>query len=927
MQKFATNVKAGVVAVGSAIVLMTALSACNRTQSTEGLINEAKQYQQKGDFKAAIIQLKNAIQKNPEDAEVRFLLGTLYNDYGDFASADKELNKAIELHLSKDKVMPALSKAMIMLGQYQKLLDATQAGNGVTPNADIDTMRGTAFLALKKFPEAKDAFEQALKATPNYPEAMIGLARYALSQKDIDAARKYAAEAVDKNPNSAECWQFKADLLRAEGKTDEALAGYEHALSIKPNLTSSRLEKAYLEISNSKFDLAKADIDAAAKTTNNPLVIKYAQALLDHSQGKDQAALDNLLLVLKAAPEHMPSVLLAGIVQYTLGSTKQAEANFNTYVTHFPENVYARKMLASATLKNGQAAKALEILTPILKDSAQDAQLFSLAGDAYMQTRDYNKATEYYEKASAIAPQSAAIHTALGMSKLGQGENARALAELEAGAKMDTKSQQAGIMLVMTQLRLKDFDKAMTSARQLEKEQPNNPMVQNLIGGVYLGKKDLNNARASFEKALTQQPGFYPAIANLTAIDIQEKKPDQAKKRLEAALEKDKKNSQFMIALAGLALSQNNTAEATTWLERNATENADSVPAAITLGAHYLRLGDKQKALTLARKLVGTYPANPEVLNLLAQVQVANDDKDGALDSYQKIAALQPDVARHQLAIAQIQMARKDENAAYESLKKAVSIQPDYLDAELGQLTLDLRKSKFDEALMLAHQIQKQKPKMAVGFEAEANVYLAQKKFEPALKALDQGFALEKSNSLVIKSHATLRQMGKAKDADARTTSWLKEHPNDIPVQMYLANVFMEDKQNKQAITQYQNVLRLEAKNAAALNNLAWLYQLEKDPKAAETAQKALDLAPESPVVLDTVGWIWAEQGNTAKALPLLKKAADLAKDATEIHYHYAVVLAKSGDKATAKKELDDLLATGKAFPQSEDAKALLKTL
>ena len=76
-----------------------------------------------------------------------------------------------------------------------------------------------------------------------------------------------------------------------------------------------------------------------------------------------------------------------------------------------------------------------------------------------------------------------------------------------------------------------------------------------------------------------------------------------------------------------------------------------------------------------------------------------------------------------------------------------------------------------------------------------------------------------------------------------------------------------------------------------------------------------------------TLGWILVEQGNTARGLPLLQKAVSLAPEAAEIRYHFALGLVKSGDKSKARKELQQLLATGKTFPRIEEAKALLKQL
>ena len=77
----------------------------------------------------------------------------------------------------------------------------------------------------------------------------------------------------------------------------------------------------------------------------------------------------------------------------------------------------------------------------------------------------------------------------------------------------------------------------------------------------------------------------------------------------------------------------------------------------------------------------------------------------------------------------------------------------------------------------------------------------------------------------------------------------------------------------------------------------------------------------------DTLGWMLAEKGNLTRALPLLQKAASAAPDAMDIRYHLVLALMQSGDKIKARKELEQMLATGKNFPQMEEAKSLLKKL
>ena len=162
MHNFASNKLVNrLVMLSTFIVLIGGgATAFGKVENTRALISEAKLYQQKGDNQAAIIQLKNALQKNPDDAEARYLLGMIYQETGDPLSAEKELRKALALGISRDKVMPGLAKVLLIQGQFQKVLDETDQTTSKGPaSPEILSLRGNAYLALKKYQDAKAAYE------------------------------------------------------------------------------------------------------------------------------------------------------------------------------------------------------------------------------------------------------------------------------------------------------------------------------------------------------------------------------------------------------------------------------------------------------------------------------------------------------------------------------------------------------------------------------------------------------------------------------------------------------------------------------------------------------------------------------------------------------------------------------------------------
>ena len=151
-------------------------------------------------------------------------------------------------------------------------------------------------------------------------------------------------------------------------------------------------------------------------------------------------------------------------------------------------------------------------------------------------------------------------------------------------------------------------------------------------------------------------------------------------------------------------------------------------------------------------------------------------------------------------------------------------------------------------------------------------------------------------------------------------------HARNYKIIRQLPDYLMND-QSKSAVEHYKIIVQQLPQYAPAVNNLASAYQQEKNPQALAYAEKAHQLAPENPAILDTLGWILVEQGNTSRGLPLLQKATSLAPQVPTIRYHLAYGLTQAGDKIKARRELEQALASGKRFAEMDEARALLKQI
>ena len=908
------------------LFVIFSLTGCGEAKDAETLISEAKEYQKNGDNNAAIIQLKNALQQEPNHKTARFMLGVLLQQNKDLLAAEKELERALEFGAEVETVLPVLAKVQFDLGKFQQLLDTV----GRYPDnnlVEVKVLYGKALLATGKLEESKVLLDQLLAENPDATEVLIGLAQLALSDKDLDSANQLANQAIEKNPNDSSAWLFQARLLQAQNKAEQALEAFEKVIQLTPDNISAYNSKASIEINLQQFEEAKKSIERARQIAPDSLMLYHIQALLDFRQGSSAEALESIQTVLSAAPEHLPSVLLAGEIQLSLGSFSQAEQYLEQYLKRIPNNLYARKLMIETLLRSNQTKKALAILEPTLSESVQDAQLLALAGEVYMRSGDFTKATEFYEKADELIPNNASIHMALGLNRLAMGDREHGIEELELASSLDTNSPRAGLLLILAHLRDNAPDKALSVINEQMKKDAQNPLFHNLKGVALLSKDDVGKARESFNQAVALQPDYFPALSNLTRLDIQDQKPEIAKNRFEAILKKDDKNIKAMSALANLALIQGKKDEATRWMELASNKNPNELEPMLQLTAHYLRVGENEKALLLARRLNGTYPNEPRVLEILGRVQLAHENLTAALDSFERLAARLPEAPAAHLQIAAIHMNLKDYTAANAALRRALFVNPDYVDAKVLLVRIAVLENKMEDAQTLSRKIQNDHADIPLGYELEGDIWVKQKKPELAVKVYEKAFEITQNGSLITKIHSALNQTGDAKNANAKITQWLQENPDDAATRLYLANDYLSKKQYANATKEYEIILQKNPQHVMSLNNLAWLYQQNKNPRALEYAEKASQLAPQIPAVQDTFAWILVEKGELERALPILERAASQLTENGTVQYHYAYALAKVGKQAQASQILGRITAANANFPEIEDARSLLKQI
>jgi tetratricopeptide (TPR) repeat protein len=197
-------------------------------------------------------------------------------------------------------------------------------------------------------------------------------------------------------------------------------------------------------------------------------------------------------------------------------------------------------------------------------------------------------------------------------------------------------------------------------------------------------------------------------------------------------------------------------------------------------------------------------------------------------------------------------------------------------------------KGAWPEALAIAQGAQRRHPQAALGYRLEGDILMAQERAAQALKLYEQAFRLEPSGPAMVALHRTLQAMGRQQQATERMQQWLHDHPRDLPARLYLASALMNAGAYPAAVVQYMAIVDAYPQHVIALNDLAWTLQQMKDSRALTYAERAYKLANGNATVSDTLGWVLLEQGQAARALPLLKQASTALPAASEVRYHYA---------------------------------------
>ncbi len=917
----------------TAVILLFLVAGCGLATSDAERITRAEEQMVAGDYRSAMIELKNVLASDGNNATARTLLATVSLGLGDVLAAEKELQRAAELDAPEATIRSINLEILLAKRDFVGILSALGSEIGGLTQEQQWSYRGEALLGLHKSEEAMATYEEWWQSDPSSSDASIGLARAEFLQDDIDAAIARLETITAATPDKSEAWQSLGAARFRNGNHEGAETALRNAVdTLQPQADIRRysLMLAGLieaQLIQDKKDDARRNLNRLSGVAAQAPSTMFLAARLARADGDYALASRHLQTLLTISPDSSQAQLFLASMQLMQGNFAQAERLLHRVITVAPDNIQARKLLARAQLQQTQPAGAIEALAPALESGEDDPDIYAILAQANMQGGDTKTAIRQFRKAAELAPYDMEAKLNLASAYLQAGEISLAqevLDEVPEGAGAMFRREQLMIAGLVAENRIADADAIAT---QLLSQADNKEAATLIVANYYQNTDRNNDARTVLQDFLKIQPDSINGSISLARIELSEGNNDTAHSLLQSVVAVDENNLNALLGLAHIARKTGEEADVIRLLQRAAEFHPQALGPRVLLAGEYLKAGDSQAAEQVANELVSIGFRNSYVSTVVANIFSEAGRTDDALYHFQQATRLNPNSAKTQLGMARAYISAGQTVEAREALNRALTITPGWRPAMLMLALVEVRQGQLDDAQLLVEEYRKLHSDDVAGMVLEGEIHLYKKEFELAAQAF--GLAVENGagRSSVLRQYQALVD-GAEPRAEGALQDWLREKPEDIVVRTFLAQHYQVSNVGESAIREYEKVLEYAPDNANVLNNLAWQYQQSGDlERAARLAEAAYKINPKSGSIADTLGWIYWESGQIDKSAKLLSDASRLSPENGEIQYHYAVVLNSTGDKEEARRLLQDLKDRNAQFTSRKLADDLLVAL
>jgi len=525
---------------------------------------------------------------------------------------------------------------------------------------------------------------------------------------------------------------------------------------------------------------------------------------------------------------------------------------------------------------SGKGAEAVAASTTISSAVLPDVVYSVLAGDIATQRGRYLEAYKHYFYAAGLGRQAE-------------------LAELATKSALAAQAQEEGREAVALWLELSpDHVGALQIGALLAIEENDMDLAASYL------------RRVISVSAARGEDGYLEVARLLTKIGDEPLRL-QLMRRLVADAQDD---PQALFALALVEMSSSNVVESEAVLRRALELRPDWHEARVLLVRALGTQEKDQEARQTLERFLGDYPDDTKLRAAYARLLLQQEDVDAAERQFQLLLKDDPENPDTLFALAILALHQEERDAAKEYFRRlhATGKHADEAAFYLGQL---LEEDGQEAEALTWYQ------KVEGSDEGDARVRIARihaKRGEVsrAREIIQQlrGEVVEDTVQLDLIEGEILSDVKQYQAAVDVLTRALQEHPGH-PDLLYARGLTAVNLDRIDIMEQdLREILKQEPDHADALNALGYTLadRTDRYQEALGYIQKALVLKPESPAILDSMGWVQYRLGNQEEALRYLTQAMEQLPD-PEIAAHLGEVLWHKGERERARKIWKEALA------------------
>ncbi|WP_347330121.1 tetratricopeptide repeat protein [Marinimicrobium locisalis] len=856
------------------LVAASVLVGCSREENTEqaqDYLERAEAYRDQGQYRAAMIEITNAMNSAPNEVRYPIALAEVYITLGAGRRASSLLEEYADDH--PQAVALALAEAYLLQGKF---LSAQEALQGYTPETEEDARALALYKAdIQRVQGNLEASEQAYQALlEDYPgdlEIELRLAENHIFRGQSEAANRILKRLREQHPKEPEPRHLSAivalqtnDLDRAESLLTDALIDMPDADIMLPDRAA--VLQLLAETLTAQGRTAEALVYQKALAEESPDSVAAQQRLQEAVAAAEAGNYDEAESILKELldenPDSQSAALMLGMVNLSRGDYESAEPLLSRSVDVETANTDAIRATVLAQAETGNAERAIQTLERSLEARPDNAVLLSLYGVLALNNPE-SEQDGYLsiQKALAQDPHRGGLRVALARHHFQRGEAEQAMAQLRTAFNYEPANWPVTNVYMNQLLARGELDEVAKAVTKLKEAAPKEPETALFEAQYRYRDGSPQKAIGQMENLLKSEPDFARGHGVLAQMYHENGRSDKALASVEQVLKLEPQNLQAMRAGVEIISSADLARSPQDWLAELANEFPAAQPNATALGA-------------MLHREAGNLEAAAEMM----------DRYQGEETGYtrQVTSVIYRDRAR-QLASA------GDFTRARELLSQALDDFPTSQALSLDLVRLDLAQGRLEQARVLLDDLEQRHPESAEVTLMSARVTQAAEGPEAAYHELRTAWDEQPNNEVA----AMLLSLAREHDADAVPEilqQWEQAAPENRGRLLFMAEEYQRQGDEAGAITAYEQVLANNPDDAVALNNLAWLLKERDLDRALTLAKKAAELQPRSAPILDTYGWLLHLKGDRAAALRHLERAAELAPNVSAIQENLETV-------------------------------------